>query len=207
MSQSTEIIRRGGVSPLVLRLAVAGVLAYCGARNFRGDDQLVTRPDGEGRIAALPDTAAKTITVELPAADSVIADRAVTDDAIPDGAITDVAESLGSIEGTKVSFPPNKLLGIAEMFLGFGFATGLLVRLLSALGLGSIVAGAMGASGSLSGYWGVDILADVYASSPAAALLLGAICLALMLSGGGRVGLDHMLLSRRRREPEDALTA
>jgi len=202
MSQSTEIIRRGGVSPLVLRLAVAGVLAYCGARNFQSDDQRVTRPDGEGQIASLPDTAAKTITVELPAAD-----RTLTDDAIADGVIGDVAESLGSTEGTKVSFPPNKLLGIAEMFLGFGFATGLLVRLMSALGLGSIVAGAMGASGSLSGYWGVDILADVYASSPAAALLLGAICLALMLSGGGRVGLDRLLLSRRRREPEDALAA
>lgn len=201
MSQSTEVIRRGGVSPLVLRLAVAGVLAYCGVKNIR-TDQLATRPDSDGRIGSLSDAASKTITVELPAADSTLVDGALVD-----GAITDVAESLGSTEGTKVSLPPSRLLGGAEIGLAFMFATGLLVRLMAALGLGSIVAGAMGASGSLSGYWGVDMLADVYASSPAAALLLGAICLALLLSGGGRVGLDRMLLSRRRREPDDALAS
>lgn len=200
MSQNTEIIRRGGVSPLVLRLAVAGVLAYCGARNFRTDDQLVSRPldnrpsvdqpVGDEQAIAVPETAHQPITVKLPT----------------EGPLADVAEKVAPTAGTEVSFPPNKLLGIAQMNLAFMFAVGLLVRLWAAAGLGSVIAGGLGAAGSLSGYWGADILSDVYASSPAAALLLGAICLALMLSGGGRVGLDRILLSKRRRESDVAST-
>lgn len=173
MSQQSDAPRSGGYAPVVLRLTVAAALAYCGLRtlataNQTADAAPATEP------ALILQAAAVNPTDTQPA---------------PDGPPDTI---------TAFSLRPHHILAGAELGFALTMAMGLLVRLSALIGLGFSVVAALGASGAVASTYGVDFLAGVFSSSPAAVLLLGAVCLTLVLAGAGGFSIDRILFNRRQ---------
>lgn len=192
MSYVSEIQKPAAFSPFVLRVAVAGVLAYCGYQTFT-----TAHPQRETDAAAIE--ASQEITSLDQSTESP--------DWVENAASPEVSPAIthnGSVVVAKRKLSASRVLGFAEMNLALMLAAGLLVRIMSLAGLGAVVTGGLGASGYFADQQYVGMLADVFNASPAAALLFGAVCLGLLFSGAGRFSFDRILNRRRHRQPIDA---
>lgn len=173
----------GGLTPLVLRLAVASVLAAAGA----------------GKLAQRPQPIESGLPVEsatIPSAPAPADFSEATD-------LLDVAPVLPGVspdgeDSVRFDLRRDQLAGLGELAFAAMLLVGFLTRLTVLAGLGAITTSALAAHNVIESNAPLDVLSSLYTSNPLAALLLGAICLALLVSGSGALGLDRLLFGRRQ---------
>ncbi len=183
MTTTPGVRKSAGVSPLILRVAVAGILAYSGWQKLTGPQPAIT-----------PETPTLT-PAEVPQAADAAADLNPTvnmDATAPPKEQHPVMEL--DDQGVKLDADWPTALGIGELGVAAVLLIGLLTRLVGAAGVAAtgVAAGAH-----------VEFLNRIYDANPLAVLLLGAICLSLLVSGSGPMGLDRAIFRRRKTAAEE----
>lgn len=190
MTLMTEKQKAGNLSALVLRLTVAGILTAAATGNLTPPP--IFEADQPVPIEAIPEAVAFDQEVSQPLAQAL-------HESVPEGAALDQS-------GLKVDLGWWKLIGLGEIGFGAMLLAGLLTRWAALAGISTVTLSALSAHGRLA--WSIpEEFAQAYQSSPVAALLLGAICLSLLVSGSGPMGIDGILRLRRarRRAVPDAI--
>lgn len=196
---SNEIARsRSSLTPLILRLAVAGALSIAGVAQLqRGSDSLpldgaVTPPVK----AELPD-AVQTPTETLPTDEGTgITEKIGT--VITDQAKQVISTTVTDESGVAVTMDWQHLTGWAELSFAAVLLLGVFTRLASFIGAGAAVTGSLAGMGAISSDGMLESAASIYQANPLALMLLGAICLTLLCSGSGPLSLDRLLFGRRK---------
>jgi uncharacterized membrane protein YphA (DoxX/SURF4 family) len=174
--------RRGTAGLFVLRMAVAGVLAWAGWRQFQ--------PDHRSGLTDLPMTDAAVVPAVTPQTDPTLPPTS------PEQVVPAPRAAVGQ-DGVKVNLGWDAVVGAGEIGVGAVLLLGLLVRVVSLLGTAAVAGGALAAHSLVDLPGWADPLMQAYQANPAAALLLGAIFLALLVGGSGPVAADRVLERRR----------
>jgi uncharacterized membrane protein YphA (DoxX/SURF4 family) len=193
--------RKPTASLTVLRLAVAGILAWAGYNHFTAG---AAPPRAESPItdAAGTPAIAPTGQASLPINEAATGTVNVPVPASEQPAAVDAARTAVSPDGVKLNMGWDDVVGAGELGMAAVLLSGLFVRLFTFLGAGAIAAVASAAHGLTDLPDWTDPLLQAYQANPAAALLLGAIFLALLVGGSGPVAIDRVFESRRRRLKE-----
>jgi uncharacterized membrane protein YphA (DoxX/SURF4 family) len=188
-TMNLEKPRAGSAGLLVLRLAVAGILAWAGMSRFGGDAPPVAD--------ALPGAAPAELEVDptlATAADPIADDNAVNPEppaSLPAAEVTP--------QGVKVDLGWNHVAAGAELGLAGVLLLGFFTRLVTFLGFGGIAVSALSANGLVDLPEFLMPLERAFQANPAATLLLGAVFLALFIGGCGPVAMDNVWRRRRMR--------
>lgn len=195
--------RRGTAGLFVLRLAVAGILAWSGWNQLR--------PQTAPPLADATPTDVAVVPAMTPATDPALpADPTAAGAPVPSPEIAApplTPRSTVSLDGVKLDLDRDAVAGLGEMGVAAVLFFGVLVRLVSLLGAGAVAAGALAAHGTIDLPNVLDRLTQAYQANPAAALLLGAIFLALLVGGSGPVAVDRTMARRRWQRRELAAQA
>ncbi|NOX59875.1 MAG: hypothetical protein GXP29_13600 [Planctomycetes bacterium] len=196
---TTETLQnRSSLTPLILRVAVAGALAFSGfAQLQRGPDELVVDAPVELQSDA------NSAGVVTPAIDPL----AVGDDSqaasslgatLADRAKTVLSTTHADASGVEVKMGWQQFTGLAEMSFAAVLLLGIFVRMTSLLGVSAASLGTLAGTGVIDGSGMFAPLASVFEANPLAMMLLGAICLTLLFSGSGPLALDRIMFGRRK---------
>jgi len=169
---------------MVLRLAVAAVLAFDGTYAYvrTSETEMESRP------------ASSEISKSDPVDRAIDEKLALRDQ--PEGIKPTDAAVLDD-QGLKLGWP--QIVGLIEIAFALTLLFGVLVRVAGLVGVGLIANAGLSVAGILGTCPYLTWVNDIYQSNPPAALLLGAICLSLLVSGAGPLSVDRLLF--RRREP------
>jgi len=189
--------RRNPVSLLVLRLAVAGILGWAGYHRFAGEVQPAAGATPVVVPSDLPaESALTSATTPVP--------PIKTPEQPADAATT---PAILNANGVKVDLGWDSLVGAGELGMAAALLFGLFTRLATFLGLGAVTGSALAANGNVGAPQWLDPLVQAYQQNPIAALLLGAIFLALLVGGSGPAACDSVLKRRRLSRAETRLQA
>lgn len=189
MTANQPQFRLGALSPLVLRLVVAGVLAAAASGKLPAPPVTTDRP-----LAPLSETAPPAVENPLDAAAPPVATSE------PLGGMIDRApgaQATLDADGLKVDFGWPKLIRASEFGFAFLLLFGLLTRWAALAGVGTVKLAVLGACGMVPAT-SLGPLVEMYTANPVAMLLFGAICLSLLVSGSGPLGADRVLFRRKR---------
>ncbi len=196
---ATDMIRnRSNVTPLILRIAVAGALAFAGAAQLQSgpqplpvDQGTALSADPEG-IETLPSS-----TESLSEASNVgLKDK--IESAIADKTNTVLSTAHADSSGVEVKMGWQEFTGLAELSFAAVLLIGAFIRLTSLVGVGASAMGTLAGTGVLNSDGALAPLAGMYDANPLAFMLLGAVCLTLLCSGSGPLSLDRLMFGRRK---------
>ncbi len=196
---ATDMIRnRSNVTPLILRIAVAGALAFAGASQLRSGqaplpvDQSASLPADPEGIEALPGS-----TDSLTEAGDVGLKEKIGS-AISDKASSVLSTAHADSSGVEVKMDWREFTGLAELSFAAVLLIGAFIRLTSLVGVGATALGTLAGTGVLNGDGTFAPLAGMFDANPLAFMLLGAICLTLLCSGSGPLSLDRLMFGRKK---------
>jgi uncharacterized membrane protein YphA (DoxX/SURF4 family) len=205
MSAGKDYRRTGGWTPLVLRVAVAGVLCYAGLRNLDSPTRTDwVEPSGASPVQPAPAVAPVGSEPLNQAEDAAAAAATALGHADPAEAAALVNESRVTLSAS-ASWP--WLVGVTELIVAGFLLVGFLTRLTALALLGGVAYAATGASwiAETASWWARPV--TMYADNSMAMLLLGAIALTLLASGCGHAGLDRLLFRRKRLAGDEDVAA
>jgi uncharacterized membrane protein YphA (DoxX/SURF4 family) len=195
MTTNTGSGKLNHLSPLLLRLAVAGILAYSGIQKLGGP----AAPAEPAQQAAPAPTEAVNPTTPAANPEDVydnIVGKTDGDTALPTS--PDAQPIVINENGLKVDANMNTVLGVGELGFALALFVGLLIRFVSLAGLAAVGYATWAAAPTSTGWDALNFLVRIYDSNPLAMLLLGAICLTLLVTGSGPLGLDRVLFRREK---------
>ncbi len=177
--------RTAHVAPLILRLAVAAVLAGAGWSRIQTPPRtLDTNPAPVAETPAAPTDATGAPVDET----ALVRDRTPDLDVVVSA---DPPRTRVNDEGVAVNLGWQDVIGMGQLGFAAALVLGVLTRIVALLGLCGVTAGALQVGG--------ERLAEMYAANPPAMLLLGAVCLTLLIAGSGPIAIDRSMAKRRHR--------
>lgn len=196
---ANDMIRnRSNMTPLILRLAVAGALAFAGVAQLRSVpehlpvSQSATLPADPEGIELVP-----TSTESLTEAGDVGLKEKIGS-ALTDKASQVLSTAHADQSGVEVKMDWQEFTGLAEISFAAVLLLGVFVRLTSLVGVGASAMGTMAGTGMVGSEGTLAPLASMFNANPLALMLIGAVCLTLLCSGGGPLSLDRLLFGRRK---------
>lgn len=189
MSDQVQVTGNVGrnIAPLVLRLAVAGILGYGGLRT----------------CGLLPTDAPQPEPVAAPQPSPELeGDQGIVDQALQDAVERQKEEAapVDISDDGKVTVGWTQLMGGLEITFAIVLLFGFLTRFAALAGLSVVTLTVLQFHDVVNLPW-FDRLASVYGASSLATLLLGAVCLSLLVSGAGPLSLDRVMWGRNRPAP------
>ncbi len=220
---ANDMIRnRSNITPLILRVAVAGALAFAGAVQLRNDSAPLpvnpaatpsADPEGIELVPNQADALAPANGASL-ADGATLTDSATLADDAASGNDLGIKERIGSAisdkanqvlstthvdpSGVQVNMKWQEFTGLAELSLAAVLLLGAFVRLTSLVGVGASTMGTLAGTGMVSSEGAFGPLASMFQANPLAMMLIGAICFTLLCSGSGPLSLDRVMFGRRK---------
>ncbi len=180
MIMSTEVQPRqfSNVAPFILRLAVAGIFVFAGSRTLS-----VNQPT----LAEVAPAAAQQVQGAI---DTV-------NQAVNPQSAEPVEGAAPVSEPASTGLTWDQITGYGEWGIGLVLLVGFFTRLLALSGVSLTAISALAANGVIACPEQCSRLVEMYNSNPLAMLLVGAVCLSLLISGSGPLGLDRLLFGRK----------
>ena len=194
MNTPTGSGKLNSLAPLLLRLGVAGILAYSGMQKLGGPAEPVEPATPAPTEAVAPANDPQDLANPQDVYDNVVGQAKGAVVAEPNGADPVILDD----EGLKVDANWFTVLGIGEIAFAVALFVGLLTRFVALGGVTAVAYGAWASMPHADDVQALNFVQRIYESNSLAMLLLGAICLTLLVTGSGPLGLDRVLFRRNK---------